>query len=333
MKRLTLCLLCLSALSCEAQSDTPSRPDPTWQQTEPAAVPTACAGSDEARRRQAFVHDVTMTSIHELVTCGGAQVAVSRGMVLTILRSNPGLITGDLASYLGVSAADGLKHQADGSWRMTIPGLPASTMDVRLRDAQGKQITANAMRIDSYLTGVKVERDLTNDQMDADTFRKATWTFHWQGLGPLAGLLNGGKPVPNPFVLKMSAEDLGDLMLMQFPDEDLGPFESLLDLSIEGDVHLVQSIGAGKVDYRMTLPSQTIRKLGTDGTFTFGTLDLTTTDGTVTETFLQHDLRFTSDAKLAGKVRTELKGAGGPVQAQVDFGKGVAYPDQKWLCP
>lgn len=313
----------------------PNTASTTWQLAPLAPLGANCAVSEETSRRAAQLYSQTSAAVHELITCGQLQFKVASSLMVAIAKSNPEFITPDLLDDLGADPSDQFEHAANGDWRISlVDGGPDSKFTVRFFDpASGNVITEDLFRLKSYFSDVKVTHDMTADQMVASPGKAATYTFKWTKLGPLAPLLNDGKPLPNPIVLQLSAMDLLALQTLTLPASKLGVFGSLLDLRCWSRTVFIRAEDGVSLGFQVEAPQQTLGTIASKHAVNFGALGLRAIDGQLELRADQQQLQYADPKGLAGFMNLKIAASKLNLRVHADFGTGQSYEDATWSCP
>lgn len=284
------------------------------------------------------VRQIAEASVHELVTCGGAQLQVSAGFVARVLLSNPQFFDPETLETLdGVLGFADLpfERRADGSWRM--PLNPGSTFDLRfLRPGSQAVVTADVFDLASYLTDAQVETSLSFEEMLEDIEAPNTYQITWAGDGPLAAVLfPDGPPAERRFVVEASLLDLAMLALGYTADlPDFGPFERLPDLELESAVDLKDARDGVNIGYAFTGERQSLGHFHTAGQVAFELHTLVAEGDGVVLQGEAADLRVLGRGALAGPLVYAVDGVAiDGVRVVDDFGDGGGYPEASYWCP
>lgn len=333
---LSLCLLCASGCVSYDEADFTPVADPSDDPTLAANASAMCHSADlEA------AYDATDHSIHELITCGGMQVQLAQSMVALLLVSNDRMYDEqtrqDLAEIRGYLPENPFTRLDDDVWRIEMGS--GSTFDLRFYDPRdGTVLTQDPFDMESYLVGLRATYDLSFAEMEAEPDRKNTWTFQWDELGPLAGLLNAGKPVAQTFTLELSLNEIITVIFPGWTNEqpDLGPFDSLLDMQMDSivDLHDERQVrnatgyGPAMVDYRIHTERGTVREISDTGALGFVVESLTAEAGSRQLDLVQADLSYAASGGLVGALVLDS----GDDSVVADFGDGQRYPTAEWSC-
>lgn len=294
------------------------------------------------------MYDATEDSVHELVTCGGVQVTLASSLLLIVLSSNRDLF--DEASLQQIESYSGalgftlnvpFEDQGDGTWSMPIAGSADSDFSVRFREpGSGRLITEDPFTMDSYLTGVTATSELTFEQMRRDMSARTTLTYTWEGEGPLAHLLNDGEPIPNPFTMRLSLQDLlaltggGGFFGSGEPfGGDLGPIDSVLDVEMESSVRFRDQRDDTVIEYDVDVEPGTVRTIAASGSLRFDVHQITASAGPLELRGDATALSFVQRGLLAGPIEYSVSGPDVDLRVTSDFEDGLSYPMTSWSCP
>lgn len=323
------------------ESPAPERPAP--EAATPPAISAAKALTclsdkpDEVRAIQR-VRQVAEASVHELVTCGGAQLQISASFVARVLLSNPQFFDEEtldtLSGLLGFSDIP-FEHTEDGRWRMPLNG--DSSFDLRFM-LPGSDVTetANVFDLGSYLTDAKVETSLSFEEMLNNFDAKNEYRISWVDYGPLADVMfPDGRPEEQVFVVEASLTDLAYLafgITENLPD--FGPFESLPDLEIESNVDLLDSRDNVKVTYSFGGQRQSLGHFHTKDQVAFELRSLAAEGEGIVLQGEAADLRVLGRGSLAGPLVYAVDGVSvDGIRVVDDFGSGMGYPEASYWCP
>ena len=355
MRAPALCLvLCLTALGCQsgltdlgASRDAGAPPPPPphgWTEPPPEAPgQPACMPDAEEWRAVRRLHNVAEASVHELVTCGGAQLSTISSMILLVLLSNPEFFDpSTLEEVRGLAGLAGLvtdvpfEHAEDGQW--TMPINERSTFSVRFLAPEAAEdapaLTENVFDLESYLEGAHIRSTLSWAEMKADLDAQNIYTLTWERPGPLAALLfPEGVPASGQVEIRLSIMEF--LTLFGFSDAhpDFGPFAHLTRLGMDSSVHLVDEREGITVDYTFAGERGTLGDLGGAGRLGFELEGLTATDGGLTLVGEAGDLAYLRRGTLAGELVYHLEGGSTDLRVVDDFGAGASYPNVTFECP
>lgn len=322
----------------------PAPPTRVEAEPEPPAPPAAtqaltCLADHPADVRAIQrVRQVAEASVHELVTCGGAQLQISTSFVARVLLSNPQFFDPEtlatLDDFLGFSDLP-FEHQPDGQWRMALNA--DSTFDLRFM-LPGSDVveTANVFDLAAYLEGAEVDSALTFDEMLEDFEAENIWRITWTGYGPLADVMfPEGRPDAQQFVVRASLYDLALLVLGETDDlPDFGPFENLPDLELDSLVHLVDARDGVTVAYDFGGTRQSLGHFHTEGQVAFELRSLVAEGEGVVLQGEAADLRVLERGTVAGPLVYAVDGvAVDGVRVVDDFGDGSGYPEASYWCP
>lgn len=295
------------------------------------------AGDVRADPRPAF--EDTDASVHELITCGGAQFTLMGGFVGQVLASNRGFLDPEVRKYL-VPSRPPFANDGAGYWQMAIGSAPGSTFHVtfhRPDDAKGEHpLVEDVFSLESYLRGVRVQGAPSALQLATQPDRRWDFQFSWDADGPLADLLGLQGASDRTLTLKLSANDLQALYAsgdFGGSKSAYGPFARLLELPTRSHATVVDERGWTRIRYEATGPARPMREMLDGGTihFVFDTLEAES-DG-VSLTGEAENLRFLSMGVLAGDIHYRFEGLGlAGLVADSDFGEGASYPQTTWRC-
>lgn len=307
--------------------------------TRTSLAPCVTSASEEERISTLFAD--TDDSVHELITCAGAQFDLMASLVPQILASNEDLLHPDVAAFVGIAPAP---FVADGTGAWVMEPAPGTTLAVEfLRPGSGPDaspIQGNIFRLDAYFEGVVVDAAPTPAMLlNAPREEKQDFSIHWSGPGPLADLLQPEDVARGSLRLLLSADDL--LALFRYrggpgPMPSVGPFGHLLQLPVRSRVEVDASTAWSRVTFSARGPANAVADLlqNQHVPFVFDTL-VATDDIELTFDGTARDLRFLEKGVLSGavdyKLRGEPEGRGG-VAITSDFGNGASYPQNAWSC-
>jgi hypothetical protein len=355
-----LCLLPLTA--CFDQSDPLSPPprrqvevpqyepeDRAWEEPDetppveeeparPSFESLTCLPSEE-QRAIGRIRQVAEASVHELVTCGGAQLNLINGMVARILFSNPEFFDADtiedLKALMGLSDVP-FERLADGRWRMPINDQSAFDMAFFLPEAQ-TPATADVLDLEAYLTGARITTSLSFDEMMDNPTAVNEYMLTWTGYGPLGHLMfpEGERPDPQIAIIHASLWDFANLLLdLGEPVADFGPFARLVDLEVHSDVKLIDRRDGIDVAYTFDAPRAPLHVFHDRQSVAFELHGLAATDGRVTLQGAAADLTVLGRGTLAGVLIYAVDGISvDDVRVVDDFGNGAGYPEASYWCP
>lgn len=279
------------------------------------------------------------SSIHELVTCGGAQRSLVAPMGMRVLLGADGLFEpealGDLTetlSYLTSAQAD-FSFDA-GVWKLPMGTRLGGQFEVRFLDPLTEDlVTDNVFELDSYVRGATAASSRTWEEMmnDGDYDVVDTFTFTWEEEGPLAHLLD---PLTNPIVVQGRIGELVPLLVgwSGFGEPDLGSFASLYGVTVEGSIPFDDTAYGAAIHYDATIGPAPMRDLMNGGSAAVRIEGMSATYAGWSTRTLRVDLRDV-DYGLAGEIVFALDGPRGQQwQVQFDFGTGRPYPETRWQC-
>lgn len=303
----------------------------------PAVTPACLAPYPDDMRAVRRVRQVAEASVHELVTCGGAQMSVVNSMVARVLLSNPQFFDAEtidtLKSVLGLDEL-AFDRTPAGKWRMEIND--GSAFDLQFFLPGGAQAeTSDVFDLEAYLKGAQVETSLSFDEMLADLDRQNTYVVRWDAYGELADLMfPDGRPAVREFTVRLSLLDFVDLYFGTSDAESFGPFGNLVDLEIDSHVDLVDRRNSVDVAYTFASARQPLARLYASQAVPFELHALAATDGRVTLQGAAADLSVEGRGSLSGVLIYAVDGiAVDDVRVVDDFGEGAAYPEASYWCP
>lgn len=340
MRVLISCALIFTA-GCFDEGDTfvNEGPSPAEEVAAAPALALTCLREtpDEARAIQR-VRQAAEASVHELVTCGGAQLQISGSFVARVLLSNPQFFDPEtletLDEFLGFSDMP-FEHAEDGRWRMPINA--DSSFDLRFM-LPGSDVTetADVFDLGSYLTDAEVETSLSFEEMIDDFNAKNEYRIRWAGYGPLADVMfPDGRPEEQVFIVKASLIDLAYLALGVTADlPDFGPFENLPDLEIESNVDLLDTRDGAQVTYTFSGRRQSLGHFHTEAQVAFELRSLVAEGEGIVLQGEAADLRVLGRGSLAGTLVYAVDGVSvDGIRVVDDFGDGAGYPEESYWCP
>ena len=315
--------------------DSYSEPPRALNQCEPAR-------SQWDRIDQLYVE--TEHSIHELITCGQVQVRLSKSMLAIVLASNEELFRGDTferlvdyANSFGLDLKAPFERGEAGRWVMPIPGSgEGSQFWVQFfKPGCSEPILADPFKLESYVTGVRVDTTISLDEMWDDIDRQNVFTFTWEEEGPLVELLNDGEPLPNPFTVTASIVDIASLVTPFFDlseGADFGALISLVDAEMISCVELFDKRGRFEIEYRADGRRDTISNVASGEGVSFDLDFIDATDGTYDLHGDASELQFLGVKNLAGTIDYKVIGPEVDLRVTSDFGNGSAWPMAEWSC-
>ena len=299
--------------------------------------PAACAPAEPAWSAALSLQETTEGSVHELITCGGLQISLSREIISMLIASNEELLRDEERSLVAEYLSNPFTHAEDGSWTMEIPDSPASSFTLRFYEPNGGRfIGDDVFDLSAYLEGVHVQSTLSFTEMLANPEKKNVFSYTWESEGPLAYLMSDGQPVPPAFDLELSLVDLiGDLGFPVGPREsaDLGPFDSVLDVELDSLVDYDDDRGDSTVNYVVATRRDSVRHVAATASLDFDVDSIESTDGALDMAGDGANLRLVSTGTLAGTIVYSITGTDVALVVTSDFGEGVSYPDVAWSCP
>jgi hypothetical protein len=319
-----------------SNSSTTHTPTPAQTQDEPTTgerPALSCAPKNSSWPTVEALYGATDESVHELITCGGLQIRVASDIVMMLIASNKDLFKKDERAYIDQLMLNPFTQTSDGRWTMPIDGTSDSTFTLAFYDPDsGDQIHENVFDLDSYLTGLHIQTDVGLTTMLQDPETKHPFVFTWTSPGPLARLLNDGKPLPDGFTLQLSLSDF-----VGTPASEFGPFASVFNVELDSVVDYLDHQPGADIDYKVTTVRDQMKHITSTQSLAFhvdhlaGTADKLTLDGNTDNLTFVHlgDLAGRIDYTLSGK----LDGASVHMSERDDFGDGARYPTTHWLCP
>lgn len=276
-------------------------------------------------------------SVHELITCGGAQFDLMASLVPQILASNEDLLQPEVRTYLGGSQPP-FTPDGEGGWVMNP--APGTTFTVEfLRAGAGPDdppIKGNLFRLEQYFAGLRVTDSPSGQDLLAAPDAKHDFALAWDGAGPLGDLLPAETIAAGQLTLAFTVQELQQLFMYRGGDDplpDIGPFVHLLDLPVRSRV-VVEDTGHGpSIRYSARGPADEASDLlrGEHVPFIFDELVATEASG-LEVTGTASDLEF-RDVGLAGTVDYAFTGRGvHDLTVVSDFGEGASYPQSTWSC-
>jgi len=350
---LLLFALILLLQGCGDDFVSPSRP-PTGQPPTaglvfglPASPPEEiqeCAPDDDAWLQIMKLYETTETSIHELITCGRVQVTLSKSLLAIVLASNKELFRGDAfetlasyARYAGLELRAPFSRAEEGRWSMPIVGASAGSRFWVQFFAPGSEepILADPFDLESYLVNPRIEAIYSLGEMLADLELRNHFIFYYDREGPLAGLLNEGQSLPNPFVVTVSIADVAGLVLPGFDSDPDGAFfgalESLTQAEMISCVEFFDDRLGARVEYRADGERDTVGRIAGSGQVGFVVDEISSSDGSYELEGEASRLRYVGDKSLAGTITYEVIGAKG-LTIESDFRSGRAWPIASVMC-
>ena len=324
-----------------AQDASPEDASPADVSPEPGSPePPHCMEADRWRLVR-WVHQAAEDSVHELVTCGQAQMATVGSMVAIVLFSNREFFDEatvdeleDLFSFVGLLGASPFMHQADG--RHVMPINERSTFEVAFY-APGAEAEAEVLRdsvfdLESYVQGARVQTSLSWQEMKNDYTRRNVYRVTWETPGPLARVMfPEGVPAEGTFEVALSLWDFAYLLGFHAVKPDFGPFAHLSSLVMDSNVSLHDDRVGVTVDYVFGGERGVLTDLLSAGQLGFALRSLRATDGQVTLAGDAADLRYLSLGTLAGRLVYRVPGD--DLHVVDDFGEGAGYPETGFYCP
>lgn len=315
------------------------------KETESPRPPDRCLPEPADWRAAEHLYHATELSVHEMITCGQAQVSLAANLLFVVIASNRDLFDSEALSEIdqygrifGVSLDVPFEASADGSWTMVMNAQTGSEFTVRFFEpGSDTPIVEDLFSLESYITGVSATSDIGFDDMRADPNRRATFTYHFEDEGPLARLLNYGEPIPNPFHARLSLWDIVALTLgLGLPESggpDLGALESVLDIEMSSQINLSDVRGAAHVEYVADIARATVRDVAASGSLDLSVQGIDAASGSLELAGDTESLRFVERGRLAGRIDYTLAGPGVDLVVESDFGSGLSYPKTAWGCP
>ena len=184
--------------------------------------------SRDVEVRLGEIHDGVSASVHELITCGGAQFDLMASLVPQILASNEDFFAPEVRDRLPLSAPPFTPN--DAGWVMApnektnfvVEFLPPGAAP----DAPA--VRGDLFRLDSYFGGVHVTQAPTGEDFLRAPNEKQTFTLAWDGPGPLASLLDPAAVEAKTLSFHFNVADLQALFLYRGGDDplpDIGPLQ------------------------------------------------------------------------------------------------------------
>jgi hypothetical protein len=295
----------------------------------------SCAPHDPDWAEVQALYDTTEESVHELITCGGLQVRIAGSIVMMLVASNQDLFKQEERALIEEVTLNPFVQAKDGRWTMPIDSAPDSTFELSFYDPDTDAlITEDVFDLDSYLAGVHIQTEVGLKEMTKDPTKKHAFVFTWDSEGPLAHLLNGGKPLPDGFELQLSLSDF-----LNGNSNDFGPFASVLALEMDSVVDYIDERGDAadtKVEYRVSATRDSVDHVATSQSLAFDVDHLTGRAGRLTLDGNTDNLTFVQYHELAGRIDYRASGkideTTVDIRVRSDFGAGNAYPTTKWSC-
>ena len=306
-----------------------------------------CDNVDPAAMKAAVsLYETTEASVHELVTCGGAQLNLANKLILMMLASNEAFLEPDtrqaLDSFSWLTGGDPeFTHHPDGRWEMFIPSGTDSWFSVFMYEpGDDKPLLLDPFKLDSWLVGAAVTSERTLGELMGDPNSPETFTWTYEELGPLGKLLDfgeAGEPDDHTFTVTLSVMDLlimgtGGLSSLSASELDLGPFVGVMDLSLDSEVQFVDQRSGSEVQYQAAGLRDSLHGLSSGQRVDFGVTGLSATHGASGLKGTTESLAVVQRGGLSGKIRYDVEGVEG-LQVISDFGDGRAYPTTSWVCP
>lgn len=283
-------------------------------------------------------------SIHELIKCGGAQVALARTLAFALFANNPDVFDFEPETLTAVRQGLGIygtslpfSQVAPGVWRMNAAATGANgvVFEARFHHKKLGLVTPDPFVLASYLQGVKLSYDLTFAQMKAQPSKANTYTFTYDALGPLGATLIGPRgKLPNPIVLKLSLLDLVDASDAVGTPVLFGPFSRLLDLDMSGRVRFDASTANGsKVRYDAGTPRAPLRTAAQTSLVNFHLLGVQVTQGSAVLDLGAGPLGFsgTWNGALQGDVKGRVSSGGRAADVLLAY-HGKGWPSVTATC-
>jgi hypothetical protein len=313
----------------------------------PDEPPAGCDIGGSKWDRMTDLYVATEQSVHELITCGQAQVGVAKSLLAMLVASNRELFRGDAFETLAAQAAAfglfldmPLDPKGNGRWAMPIPTAgEGSEFSITMYEPGSETPTPhNPFAIDSYVQVTFADNDHSVQAMLDDFGLQNTLYFHWDGEGPLAHLIRDeAGDIPNPIVVRFSIDDMLALIWPGYPSgtepPDFGPLDTILDLEMTSCVELQDTRGGATVQYHVDGRRGTVRDISTSSEVAFVVRGIDATDGTMRLESTAADLRYAGFGSLAGTIDYWIGDDHTGVLAVSDFGSGRAYPEGHWSCP
>lgn len=284
----------------------------------------------------------TEDAVHELVTCGGAQIQLAKSMLVGLFVSNPTLFAPEsyaqltkLLTAFGLLSKQPFVRAPDGVWEMNLAAQGDSWFNLTFhapKDLAGQTaLLEDPFTLDSYLVGATVETSMSYPEMMGSPSKKNHFAFHWKSLGPLSHVLNAGTPLPNPVTFEASLMDFASLALGK-KSTSFGAFESLASLVVASDVAMDVKYDSVSVVYEAKGKVAAIGEVAASGAVAFAIDGLSSRLGTHALVAETSQLVVKGKGSLAGTIAYRFEGAAGAAIAVSDFGSGAAYPVITWRC-
>lgn len=354
LRNLLIGALTLSATACidfsdsDESSDAPLRPAPARPvdhdapptpatADRPAVTPACLTEHPDDMRAIRRVRQIAEVSVHELVTCGGAQLDAINSMVARVLLSNPQFFDAEtietLKSALGMQDL-AFEQAPDGEWRMRINADSAFDMHFFLPGAAQPE-TGDVFDLETYLVGAQVETSLSFDDMLENPSLKNVYAVTWDDYGPLADVMfPDGRPAQRRLTLRLSLIDFALIYLGEADADDFGPFGKLVNLEVDSIVSLIDRREGVDVRYTFASDRQPLSHLHDTQAVPFALHSLVATDGRITLQGTVANLTVEGRGSLSGILIYAVDGiAVDDVQVVDDFGEGAGYPEPSYWCP
>lgn len=245
----------------------------------------------------------------------------------------------DQAATLGLYLDMPLDPKANGEWTMPIATAgDGSTFAITMYEPGGSDpILPNPFAIDSYVQVTYVDNEWGVEAMLDDWSLRNTLSFHWDGEGPLAHLIQGAEEaIPNPIVVRFSIQDMLAFVWPHFADEgdapDFGPLDAILDLEMTSCIELNDQRGSVSIDYHVDGRRRVVRNIATSLAIPFDVHGIGATDGSLHLESTAAELGYAGNGGLAGTIDYRIADDRDAVKAVSDFGAGQAYPTSDWSC-
>ncbi len=313
-------------------------------------IPVDCRPDGGLASDAQQLYSQTEDSVHELITCGGAQLNLARTILMVMLAANDDFLepetrqaieTGNMGFFSLKLNVEFMHYPNTGQWEMFVPsGTDAWFSLYFFEPAADDPLKVDVFDLDSWLIGAEAVGDKSlGEMMDSWNFHD-TVTFVWtyEELGPLGHLLDfgpGGEPADKTFEVKFNLADLISMAMgINFGGEpDWGPFEGVFDLALESQLEFADDRAQTRVEYEAAGLRDSLHGLVSGERVEFELKSLKAEGHGLKLNGATDDLAVLGRGRLAGTIDYTVTGEGVDVEVESDFGYGQAYPNTTWSCP
>ncbi|MFW5925899.1 MAG: hypothetical protein ACOCV4_07010 [Myxococcota bacterium] len=313
----------------------------------PEDPPAGCTVDGSKWDRMTDLYVATEESVHELITCGQAQVGVAQSLLAMLAASNRELFRGDAFETLAAQAAAfglyldmPLDPKGNGRWAMPIATAgEGSEFSITMYEPGSDVPTLyNPFAIDSYVHVTFADNDHGVEAMLDDFSLQNTLYFHWDEEGPLAHLIRDDTgAIPNPIEVRFSIKNMLGLVWPEYADSspppDFGPLDAILDLEMTSCVELQDERRGATIRYHVDGRRGVVRNIAASTEVAFDVHGIEADEGSMHLESTAADLRYAGAGSLAGTIDYRIGDDRSGVIAVSDFGDGQPYPESDWSCP